>query len=60
MLMNKLSDMDNERFTFPLQIGEIMAKSQEVQNLIADFGLDIQNIITVQTVNRSSNNVIGC
>lgn len=54
MLMNKLSDMDKERFTFPLQIGEIMAKSQEVQNLIADFGLDIQNIITVQTVNRSS------
>lgn len=46
--------MDKERFTFPLQIGEIMAKSQEVQNLIADFGLDIQNIITVQTVNRSS------
>ena len=46
--------MDNERLSSPLQIGNIIGCSQELQNLIADFGLELINIVVSENIGSYS------
>ena len=41
--------MDNVRFSFPMQIGDIIGRSQELKDLIADLGLELKDDVMPET-----------
>lgn len=41
--------MDNVRFSFQMQIGDIIGHSQELKALIADLGLELKDVVMPET-----------
>lgn len=41
--------MDNVRFSFPMQIGDIIDHSQELKKLISDLGLELKDVVMPDT-----------
>ena len=46
--------MGNKRIAVPMQIGEIICYSKELQNLIADFGLELKQVIVPEKAGNIS------